>query len=132
MEAKRKIRFLAKEAKLRVKYMTSRECIFCKIVSGEIKTNLILETDKVIAFDDINPVAKIHVLIVPKAHIESVLSISDNESGDIVELFKASAKIAKEKKLAAFRLTFNAGRYQHVPHVHMHLLSGGKIEWNKL
>lgn len=127
-----KIKFLAKEARLRAKYMTSKDCIFCNLVNGQIKTSLILETDKAIAFNDINPVANTHVLIVPKKHIESVLTISDNESSDIIELFGVAKKIAKEKKLDAFRLAFNAGKYQHVPHVHMHMLSGKKIDWSKL
>jgi histidine triad (HIT) family protein len=127
-----KVKFLAKEAKLRARYMTSKDCIFCSIVRGDIKTSLIMETDKAIAFNDINPVSKVHVLIVPKRHIDSVMDVSWENSEDIVDLFKVAKKVASDMNLDAFRLAFNAGKFQHVPHLHMHLLSGGKVEWSRL
>lgn len=128
----KKAKFLAKEATLRVKYMASKDCIFCKIVKREIKSKLIKETDKVIAFDDINPVADTHVLIVPKKHIETVATININDCRDLVSMFNVATDLAKQRKLDAYRLSFNAGRYQHVGHMHMHLLAGGKIQWSKL
>ena len=128
----KKAKWLAKEAGLRIKYMTSKDCIFCKIVEGEIKVEPVIESKLVIAFNDINPVASTHVLIVPKKHIESVATVENSDADEIIELFRVADKIVKERDLAAYRLTFNGGSYQHVPHLHMHLLAGGKIEWAKL
>jgi len=112
--------------------MTSKQCIFCKIVKGEIKSKLIAESDRLIVLNDINPVAKVHILIVPKKHIESVSTVSAGDGEDLVEMFKEAADIASKQKLSAYRLSFNAGNYQHVPHLHMHLLAGSKIQWSKL
>lgn len=128
----KKAKWLAKEGVLRIKYMTNSECIFCKIVSGEIKSNIIYKDDTTIAFPDINPIAATHVLIVPKNHIESVSTIGKSDGPDLIAMFNAASKISKEKGIDSFRLSFNAGKFQHVPHLHMHLLAGSKIEWKRL
>ena len=128
----KKAKWLAKEAKLRIKYMTTQDCIFCKLVTGEIKTQPVLETDKTLAIADVNPVAPVHLLIIPKRHIESVLTIDASCAGDMIDMFEVAQKLVDAKKLGAYRLTFNGGRYKHVPHLHMHLLAGRKIEWSKL
>lgn len=128
----KRAKFLAKEATLRLKYMTTKDCIFCKIVKGEVKSKLIANSTKAIAFDDINPVAKVHVLIVPKKHIESVSTVEEEDGTVLAEMFRVARELASEKKLNAYRLSFNAGSFQHVPHLHMHLLAGSKIEWSKL
>ncbi len=128
----KKAKFLAKEAQLRIKYMISKDCIFCKIVTGEIKSNFVAETEKVVAFADINPIAEVHFLIVPKKHIESVLTISDSEASDLMAMHEVAKKLIEDNKLDAFRLAYNGGRFQHVPHLHMHLLAGKKIDWRKL
>ncbi len=112
--------------------MTSKDCIFCKIVSGEMKTNFIVETDKVVAFNDINPVSDVHILIVPKKHIESAVEISDSDASDLVEMHRVAKKLVEDNKLEAFRLAYNGGRFQHVGHLHMHLLAGQKVDWKKL
>ena len=112
--------------------MTTKDCIFCKLANGEIKTQPILETAKTLAIADVNPVAPVHLLIIPKRHIESVLTIDDSCAGDMIDMFEVSKKLVQLQKLNAFRLTFNGGKYQHVPHLHLHLLAGGKIEWSKL
>lgn len=125
-------KWLAKEAVLRMKYMTDKGCIFCKIVHGKLKSNILYEDDRTIAIRDINPIARVHILIVPKKHIESVETIGSTDSQDLIAMFDASRKLAREKKLDAFRLSFNAGKYQHVSHLHMHLLAGKKIQWSKL
>jgi len=127
------LKFFVKEAGLRIKYMTSRDCIFCKLINdGGWASEPILETDSIVAVSDINPVADVHILIIPKNHIESVLTIGEKDSRNIIEMFSVAQKIVEEKKLEAFRLAFNAGRFQHVPHLHMHLLAGGKVQWSKL
>jgi histidine triad (HIT) family protein len=128
----KKAKWLVKEASLRVKYMTTKDCIFCKIVKGEMKSKFIFENDKVVAFNDINPVAATHILIVPKKHIESASAVGGEDGQDLVEIFKAAANLVVKNNLDAYRLAFNGGRYQHVPHLHMHLLAGNKIEWSKL
>ena len=127
-----KARWLVKEANLRLKYMTAKDCIFCKLVKGEIKTSPLLDTKSILAIADINPVAQVHILIIPKKHIESVLTVDAGDEKDIIEMFVAAQKLVGERGLEAFRLAFNGGRYQHVPHLHMHLLSGGSVKWSKL
>ncbi|MBI2326993.1 HIT domain-containing protein [Candidatus Curtissbacteria bacterium] len=112
--------------------MTAKDCIFCKVIRGEIKSAPVFENESIVAINDINPLAQIHVLIFPKNHIEGVLTVSDEDSGDVIAMFKAAAQIVRDKKLEAFRLAFNGGRYQHVPHLHMHLLAGGSVRWERL
>lgn len=112
--------------------MTSRDCLFCKLVVGEIKTDKRLETDEVVAVNDINPVAETHIVIIPKKHIDSVLTITSEDGRDIIKMFEVAGKLVKDMKLDAFRLAFNGGRYQHVGHLHMHLLAGGSVKWRKL
>ncbi|MBI3283168.1 HIT domain-containing protein [Candidatus Curtissbacteria bacterium] len=112
--------------------MMSKDCIFCKLVAGEIKTDKVMETDDVVAVCDINPVAQTHIVIMPKKHIESVLTVSSGDAAGIIAMFRAAQKIVREKNLEAFRLAINGGRYQHVPHLHMHLLAGGSVRWNQL
>jgi len=128
----KKTKWLLKEAKLRLKYMTSKDCLFCSIIKGELATQKVLETENVLAIYDVNPVAKIHILIIPKKHIESVMTVSDVHANDLVDLFEVAQKIVEDRKLDAFRLAFNGGKYAHVAHLHMHLLAGGKVEWSKL
>ena len=128
----KKAKWAIKEAGLRIKYMTMKDCIFCKIVNGEIKSKIVAENQEAIAINDINPVAKVHILIVPKKHIDSVLTIDQKDSGVIIEMFNIAKKLVLKMKLEAFRLTFNGGKFQHVSHLHMHLLAGSKIEWEKL
>lgn len=102
------------------------DCIFCKIVKGEIPTTKILENDNVIAFNDINPKAKVHILIVPKRHIESLKDLKQEDKGLIGELVLAAQKVAKDKKLEGYKLVINVGREggQLVDHLHLHLLGG--------
>lgn len=112
--------------------MANKDCIFCKIVSGEIKSRPVFETNTTVAVNDINPVSEIHIVIIPKRHIESVLAVEASDTKDIMDMFGVAQKLVAQKKLAAFRLAYNGGSNQHVPHLHMHLLSGNKIKWSKL
>lgn len=128
----KKAKWALKEAKLRIKYMTTKDCIFCKIVSGEIKSKPVAQTESVVAINDINPVAQTHVLIFPKRHIESVLTVGKGDGVVLEDMFGVAQKLAAEKKLDAFRLAFNGGRYQHIPHLHMHLVAGSTIKWSRL
>ena len=128
----KKAKFLIKEAHLRIKYMKAKDCIFCKIIAGEIKIKLIAENDNVIVFNDVNPISAVHILIVPKRHIESVLTIGEDDASFLVAMHQMAQQIVKDKNLIAFRLAFNGGSYQHVGHLHMHLLAGWIIQWSKL
>ncbi len=106
-------------------------CIFCKIVKGEIPSTIVYEDDKVLAFKDINPVAPVHVLIIPKVHVRNVLEL-DGQNADIVaDIHLAAKKIAEELGMAenGFRLITNCGEGagQTVFHLHYHLIGGVKL-----
>ncbi|SHI70978.1 histidine triad nucleotide-binding protein [Lutispora thermophila] len=108
-------------------------CIFCKIVKGEIPCNKVYEDDKVIAFNDINPEAPVHVLVVPKTHIKSIMDLSGDEHQLISHVFKVISEIAKDLKLSekGFRIVNNIGEDggQTVPHIHFHILGGRSMQW---
>jgi histidine triad (HIT) family protein len=108
------------------------DCIFCSIVKGDIPTSKIYEDDKVIAFNDITPQSPVHILIIPKEHIPSIIGIDNN--GDIIShIFSVINKIAKEKGLdkKGYRIVNNYGEEggQTVPHLHFHLLGGRQMQW---
>jgi len=100
-------------------------CIFCKIIAGEISSEKVFESDSIIAFNDINPKAKIHILVLPKKHIISVKDLQESDKVLAGELFLAVQKIAKEKNMEGYKLAVNVGRKggQIVDHLHIHLLS---------
>ncbi|MEK7658492.1 MAG: HIT domain-containing protein [Patescibacteria group bacterium] len=102
------------------------DCIFCKIARGEIDSAKLFENDKLVAFNDINPKALVHILIVPKKHIESVKHLEQADKELIGELFLTAQKLAKDKNLQGYKLVINVGREggQLVDHLHLHLLSG--------
>lgn len=106
-------------------------CIFCKIVKGEIPSEKVYEDENVLAFKDINPAAPIHVLIIPKKHIENILEIRKEDAQLLSEIFEAIKKVAEivgvEKD--GFRIISNCGKDagQEVMHLHFHLLAGGKL-----
>lgn len=110
----------------------AKDCIFCKIVNREMKSSPVYETDTVMAINDINPVADTHILLFPKRHIDSVLTVKKGDGEVLEEMFGAAQKLVAEGELDAFRLAFNGGRYQHIPHLHMHLVAGSTIKWSKL
>lgn len=102
------------------------DCIFCKIVKEEIPADKIFENEKMVAFNDINPKARAHILIVPKKHIESVKNLKEADKELAGELILAAQKIAKDKSFEGYKLVINVGREggQIVDHLHLHLLSG--------
>lgn len=103
-------------------------CIFCKIVKKQIPSSVVYEDEKVVVFKDINPVAPIHVLIVPKVHIESVMDINEENAGVVADMHLAANKVAKQLGISekGFRLINNCGKDagQTVPHLHYHLIGG--------
>lgn len=100
-----------------------KDCVFCKIIKGELPSDKVYEDDDVIAFNNIEPVADTHILICPKQHIESVLNISSKF--DFSKLIIVLQKLISEKNIQdGYKLVINGGKYQSVPHLHIHLLAG--------
>jgi histidine triad (HIT) family protein len=106
------------------------ECVFCKIVAGEIPSRKVFENDRILAFDDINPQAPTHVLLIPKKHIEG-LNDAASDPALLGEIVSRSSAIAAEKGVPEFRLVTNTGRQagQVVFHLHFHLLGGRRMGW---
>ncbi len=108
-------------------------CIFCKIVAGEIPSNKVLENDEFIAFHDINPIAPVHILIIPKVHVENFQSVSGELMAKMTPFIQ---RVAKELCLdqTGYRLIVNNGEDggQEVPHLHFHLLGGARLKWTHL
>jgi histidine triad (HIT) family protein len=108
-------------------------CLFCKIVSGAMGTTFIHEDDRVIAFDDINPQAPHHVLVVPREHMDSLNDVSKGDEPLIGHLFRVAAQIADQRGIgeAGFRTVINTGPEagQSVQHLHLHLLGGRSLAW---
>ena len=109
------------------------DCIFCKIVKKEIKSKMIFEDNDIIAFWDINPQAPLHILIIPKKHIENILQISDDDTELIAKILKTINQISKEQNISesGFRIVINCNRDggQTVPHLHFHLLGRRFMMW---
>ncbi len=108
------------------------DCIFCKIANNEIPSNKIYEDENIVAFNDLDPQAPIHVLIIPKEHIQSANQISEDNRDVIGKIFMVAAKIAKELGLEkGYRIVNNCGEDggQTVQHLHFHLLGGRKMNW---
>ena len=107
------------------------DCIFCKIIKGEISSEKIYEDENVVAFKDINPVTPIHILVIPKKHIASLLDVTEENCYLISKIFIAINKIAKQIGIEqnGFRIVANCGKDsgQEVMHIHFHLLAGQKM-----
>lgn len=107
------------------------DCIFCKIINKEIPSTIIFENDEVVAFKDLNPVAPVHVLVVPKIHIESSLSVDENNSKHIAKVMESIKDIAKILDIDkdGFRMIINTGENggQTVKHFHVHIIGGVKL-----
>ncbi len=109
------------------------DCIFCKIAARQIPSKAVYEDSRVFAFEDINPQAPVHVLIIPKKHIPTALDIAPDDEPFVGAMFSAAAQIAREKKIAepGFRLVMNTNAHagQAVFHIHLHLLGGRQMHW---
>ena len=108
----------------------SSDCIFCKIVSGNIPAKKIYEDADFIAFYDIKPMAKIHFLIVPKLHIETLKDCSESHQALLGKALLLAAKLAAEQGLHGFKTLINTGREggQEVFHIHIHVFGAGKTD----
>lgn len=109
------------------------DCLFCKIIAGEIPSDKVFEDEHVFAFRDINPVAPLHILIIPKHHISMINDVEDSDAITMGRLFVAAKKITQELGVAddGYRTVMNCGEAagQTVFHVHMHLLAGRELSW---
>jgi len=108
------------------------DCLFCKIVSGEIPSNKVYEDDKVLAFHDIDPKAPVHYLVIPKAHIKDATEVAPENEAVIGHVFSVIAKTADELGLEnGYRIVSNCGEdaQQSVGHIHFHVLGGRKLAW---
>ena len=106
------------------------DCLFCKIVAGQIPSTKVYEDETVLAFRDIAPQAPTHILVIPKNHIASVAEISAENSAVVAHIFEVIAKIAKEEGLAeGYRVVSNCGAHagQTVHHLHFHILGGKQL-----
>ena len=108
-------------------------CLFCKIIAGEIPSSKVYEDDRLFAFNDINPQAPLHVLVVPKQHIPTLNDLQAQDDELVGSMVRAAAKIAKDKGYdgPGFRTVFNcnAEAGQTVFHIHLHVLGGRRLAW---
>ena len=112
-------------------YQVDNDCLFCRIVAGEIPATVVHETDTTLAFRDIDPKAPVHVLVIPKAHHADVVTLAADDPAGSADLLAAAAAVAAAEGLVThgFRLLFNTGGYagQEVFHVHAHVLGGAPL-----
>jgi len=109
------------------------DCIFCRIARKEIPSTIVYEDEHAIAFEDVNPQAPVHVLVVPRKHIPTNLDLTEDDSNLVGHLFLVANKVAQQKGIAerGFRLLMNCNREagQTVFHIHLHLLGGRVMGW---
>jgi histidine triad (HIT) family protein len=109
------------------------DCLFCAIVAGEIPATTVLETDRILAFRDINPQAPTHVLVISKEHYPDVAALAAADSGLLGEVVAGAHRVAVDEGVSdtGYRLVFNTGAQagQTVPHIHGHVLGGRSFNW---
>lgn len=109
------------------------DCLFCKIVAGQIPATVVHDTDEVLAFRDLNPVAPMHVLVIPKRHIVGADHLTTGDGGALAAMFIAAKAVAAADGFAesGYRTVFNIGpdSGQSVPHLHLHVLGGRQMAW---
>ncbi len=113
--------------------MSEPICLFCRIIRRELPATVVYEDDEVLAFQDIAPKAPVHLLIVPKRHVEGLQVLEDGDAGLIGSLFACLTRLARERGVArsGYRAVVNAGADggQSVLHLHLHLLGGRPMDW---
>jgi histidine triad (HIT) family protein len=111
------------------------DCLFCRIVAGEIPADIVRSDERTVAFRDINPQAPVHVLIVPRRHITNASTVTADDAEDVTALLLAAQEVAAAEGIAGedrgYRLVFNVGpdALNSVPHLHLHLLGGRTFDW---
>ncbi|MDP2912601.1 MAG: histidine triad nucleotide-binding protein [Candidatus Omnitrophota bacterium] len=113
--------------------MTSGACIFCRIIKKEVPARIVFEEDGIVAFEDMNPQAPVHIIIISEKHIEKISDLAGGDSDLAANLMLAAKKIAKKSGVeeSGYRLVINCNRDagQQVFHLHLHLLGGRKFTW---
>ncbi len=113
--------------------MLRDDCIFCKIARKEVPAKLVLEDERLVAFDDLKPQAPVHILIIPKSHISTTSDLTDGDVKVVGEMVLAAKNLAKERGISetGYRLVLNCNKDagQEVFHMHLHLLGGRKFTW---
>lgn len=108
-------------------------CLFCGIVSGDVKGSIVYEDGAVVAFRDINPQAPVHVLIIPRKHIATLLDVEEKDQGIIGHIYSVAARLANDHGISreGYRVVVNCGPAagQSVYHIHFHLLGGRSFRW---
>jgi histidine triad (HIT) family protein len=109
------------------------DCLFCKMVTGDIKPDVVFDDDEVLAFRDVNPQAPTHVLVIPKVHIPTTNDLDADNAGIVGRLYLAAKRIAADEGIAepGYRMVMNCnpGAGQSVYHLHLHLLGGRPMGW---
>jgi histidine triad (HIT) family protein len=109
----------------------AEDCLFCKIVAGDIPAEVVAETDAAVAFRDVNPQAPLHVLVVPREHVADAAALADAASSTVAALVQVGHRVASEAGHDSYRLVFNTGGEagQTVFHAHLHVLAGRVMAW---
>ena len=111
----------------------SEDCLFCRIVAGEIPSDEVTSSARTYAFRDINPGAPTHVLVVPRRHIESAATLTPDDADVVAEVLATAQQVARQEGIAdsGYRLVFNVGddALNSVPHLHLHVLGGKRLGW---
>lgn len=108
------------------------DCLFCRIASGELESEVVADSENVMAFRDINPAAPTHVLVVPKRHVASVKEVGPADAELLAEMFEVMNRIAEQQRVeGGFRIVTNVGSDagQSVQHLHFHLIGGRPMGW---
>lgn len=111
--------------------LTSPDCLFCRLVAGDVPATLVASTDQAVAFRDIDPKAPLHVLVVPRDHHADVAQLAASDPGLLAAVVRLAHEVAEQEAGGQFRLVFNTGAEagQSVYHVHAHVLGGQRLGW---
>ncbi|HEX4470467.1 MAG TPA: histidine triad nucleotide-binding protein [Nocardioides sp.] len=107
------------------------DCLFCRIVAGEIPSDVVAETETAFAFRDVSPQAPLHVLVVPRTHVANAAELADIEPATVAELVRVARQVAADEGHDSYRMVFNTGEEagQSVFHAHLHVLAGRPQAW---
>ena len=109
------------------------DCLFCKIVAGDVPSDEVMSSEDTYAFRDINPGAPTHVLVVPRRHIESAATVTADDADTLAQMIATAQEVARQEGIAGsgYRLVFNVGddALNSVPHLHLHILGGKRLGW---
>jgi histidine triad (HIT) family protein len=107
------------------------DCLFCRIVAGEIPSDVVAETETAFAFRDLSPQAPLHVLVVPRTHVANAAELADIEPATVAELVRVARQVAADEGHDSYRMVFNTGEEagQSVFHAHLHVLAGRPQAW---